>query len=133
MTQASLERKAFLHQLLDGVEFVGHKVVHPTVIFLMVVLSSAAPDAGYLVLIPLGGAAFMSLSKNPVAGLAAAFSGVAAVFGVDRLITPIDGVLAELTKDAIHHAVVARPQHWGRRRSTTHRAVSAARSYKCHA
>jgi p-aminobenzoyl-glutamate transporter AbgT len=75
----------------------------------------------------------MSLGKHPVAGLAVAFSGVAAVFGVERIITPIDDGLTGLTKDAIHHAIVARPQHWVRRRSTAHRAVSAARSYKCHA
>jgi aminobenzoyl-glutamate transport protein len=66
------------------------------------VLSSIASDAGYLVLIPLGAAAFHSLGKNPLAGLAAAFAGVAAAFGVNFLIKPIDGVLAEMTNDAIH-------------------------------
>jgi aminobenzoyl-glutamate transport protein len=34
--------------------------------------------------------------------LAAAFSGVAGVFGVNLIITPIDGVLTEITNDAIH-------------------------------
>ena len=66
------------------------------------VLSSVASDAGYLVLIPLGAAAFLSLGRHPLAGLAAAFSGVAGVFGVNFLITPIDGILTEITNDAIH-------------------------------
>ncbi len=72
------------------------------IIVAMGVLSSVASDAGYLVLIPLGAAAFLSLGRHPIAGLAAAFSGVAAVFGVNLIITPVDGVLTEITNDAIH-------------------------------
>jgi aminobenzoyl-glutamate transport protein len=66
------------------------------------VLASIAADAGYLVLIPLGAAAFLGLGRHPLAGLAAAFAGVAAVFGVNFLIVPIDPVLTEITNDAIH-------------------------------
>ena len=64
------------------------------------ILSSVASDAGYLVLIPLGAAAFKSVGRNPLAGIAAAFAGVAAGFGVNFLITPLDGVLTEITNDA---------------------------------
>jgi aminobenzoyl-glutamate transport protein len=70
------------------------------IIVLLGVLSSIASDAGYLVLIPLGGAAFKSVGRNPLAGIAAAFAGVAAGFGVNVLITPLDGVLTEVTNDA---------------------------------
>jgi aminobenzoyl-glutamate transport protein len=66
------------------------------------VLSSIATDAGYIVLIPLGAAAFLTLGRHPLAGLAAAFAGVACIFGVNLLITPLDGVLTEMTNDAIH-------------------------------
>src|SRR5215469_1007240 len=66
------------------------------------VLASIAADAAYLILIPLGAAAFLSLGRHPLAGLAAAFSGVAAVFGVNFLIVPIVPVLTEITNDAIH-------------------------------
>jgi aminobenzoyl-glutamate transport protein len=66
------------------------------------VMSSVASDAGYLVLIPLGAAAFLSLGRHPLAGLAAAYAGVAGAFGVNFLITPIDGILTEITNDAIH-------------------------------
>ena len=38
-------------------------------------LSSIATDAGYLILIPLGAAAFLSVGRNPLAGLAAAYAG----------------------------------------------------------
>jgi aminobenzoyl-glutamate transport protein len=70
------------------------------IIVLLGVLSSIASDAGYLVLIPLGAAAFKSVGRNPLAGIAAAFAGVAAGFGVNFLITPLDGVLTEITNDA---------------------------------
>jgi len=63
------------------------------------VVSSIASDADYLVLIPLGAAAFLSLGRHPLAGLAAAFAGVS---GVNFLIVPIDGILTEITNDAIH-------------------------------
>jgi aminobenzoyl-glutamate transport protein len=71
----------------------------PIIVFIGV-LSSIASDAGYLVLIPLGAAAFKSVGRNPLAGIAAAFAGVAAGFGVNFLITPLDGVLTEITNDA---------------------------------
>src|SRR4051812_49233022 len=70
------------------------------IIVLLGVLSSIASDAGFLVLIPLGGAAFKSVGRNPLAGIAAAFAGVAAGFGVNFLITPLDGVLTEITNDS---------------------------------
>ncbi len=70
------------------------------IIVLLGIISSIASDAGYLVLIPLGAAAFKSVGRNPLAGMAAAFAGVAAGFGVNFLNTPLDGVLTEITNDA---------------------------------
>ena len=65
------------------------------------VISSIASDAGYLVLIPLGAAAFHTVGRHPLAGMAAAFAGVAGGFGVNFLITPTDAVLTEITNEAI--------------------------------
>ncbi len=48
------------------------------------IVSSIAADAGYLVLIPLAATAFLSLGRHPLAGLAASFAGVAAVFTVEH-------------------------------------------------
>jgi aminobenzoyl-glutamate transport protein len=66
------------------------------------ILSSIAADAGYLVLIPLAAVAYQSVGRHPVAGLAAAFAAVGGAFGVNMLIKPVDGVLTEITNDAIH-------------------------------
>jgi aminobenzoyl-glutamate transport protein len=87
------------------------------IIVLLGIVSSIASDAGYLVLIPLGAAAFKSVGRNPLAGIAAAFAGVAAGFGVNFLITPLDGVLTEITNDAAgagtHHIDLAANLYFG--------------------
>jgi len=66
------------------------------------IVSSIAADAGYLVLIPLGAAAFLSVGRNPLVGLAASFGAVASVFSANILIKPLDGILTGITNDAIH-------------------------------
>jgi aminobenzoyl-glutamate transport protein len=66
------------------------------------ILSSIAADAGYLVLIPLAGVAFLSIGRHPLAGLAAGFAAVAGAFTVNMLIKPLDAILVEFTNDAIH-------------------------------
>ena len=71
------------------------------IIVFLGVISSVASDAGYLVLIPLGAAAFKSVGRHPLAGMAAAFAGVAGGFGVNLVITPKDAVLTEITNKAI--------------------------------
>ena len=65
------------------------------------VLSSVASDAGYLILIPLAAAAFLTLGRHPLAGMAAAFAGVGGIFAVNLLITPIDAMMNEITNEAI--------------------------------
>jgi aminobenzoyl-glutamate transport protein len=66
------------------------------------IMSSLAADAGYLVLIPLAAAAFISVGRHPLAGLAAGFAAVAGVFLANVFIVPVDGILTGITNDAIH-------------------------------
>ena len=66
------------------------------------IISSIAADAGYLVLIPLAGVAYMSVGRHPLAGLALGFAAVAGAFTVNMLIKPLDAVLVEFTNDAAH-------------------------------
>lgn len=65
------------------------------------IVSSIAADAGYLVLIPLSAVAFSSVGRHPIAGLGLGFASVAAAFLVNVLIVPVDGILTEITNDAI--------------------------------
>ena len=79
----------------------------PLLAFILIfvgVLSSVATDAGYLILVPLGAAAFLSVGRHPLAGMAAAFAGVGAIFGVNLLITPSDAMITEITNESIELA-----------------------------
>ena len=66
------------------------------------IIASVAADAGYLVLIPLAGIAYLAVGRHPLAGLALGFAGVAGAFTVNMLIKPLDAVLVEFTNDAAH-------------------------------
>jgi aminobenzoyl-glutamate transport protein len=96
------EESGLIQALIRKIVLVAPPSAITAIIVTLGVLSSIASDAGYLVLIPLGAAAFLSLGRHPLAGLAAAFAGVAAAFGVNFLVKPIDGILAEMTNDAAH-------------------------------
>jgi aminobenzoyl-glutamate transport protein len=65
------------------------------------VLSSVATDAGYLILVPLGAAAFASVGRHPLAGLAACFAGVGAIFGVNPIPGPVDAQVVAITNEAL--------------------------------
>jgi len=64
------------------------------------IIASIAADAGYLVLIPLAGVAYMAVGRHPLAGLALGFAAVAGAFTANMLIKPLDAVLVEFTNDA---------------------------------
>jgi aminobenzoyl-glutamate transport protein len=64
------------------------------------IVSSVASDAGYLVLIPLAAAAFISVGRHPLAGVAAGFGAVSAAFSVNILLTPADGVVTDIANEA---------------------------------
>lgn len=61
---------------------------------LMGAMSNIASDSGYVVVVPLGALMFLSMGRNPIAGIAAAFFGVAGGFSANLLIGSIDPLLA---------------------------------------
>jgi len=96
------ERSGLIASLIRKLVAVSSPAALTYIIVFLGIISSIASDAGYLVLIPLGAAAFMSVGRHPLAGMAAAFAGVAGGFGVNVLVTPTDAVLAEITNESIH-------------------------------
>jgi len=64
------------------------------------VLSNMASDIGYVLLIPLAGIIFLAVGRHPVAGMAAAFSGVSGGFSANIFIGTIDPLLAGLSEEA---------------------------------
>ena len=72
----------------------------PAVLVFAGVNSSLAVDAGYVVLTPLGAALFASVGRHPLAGLAAAFAGVAGGFSANLAVTAVDPLLGGFTESA---------------------------------
>ncbi len=96
------EEAGLIRALIHKLVLVAPRKAMTYILVFIGIISSIAADAGYLVLIPLAAAAFLSLGRHPLAGLAASFAGVAAVFSVNILIKPLDGILTGITNDAIH-------------------------------
>jgi len=68
----------------------------PTVVFLGV-MSNVASDAGYVILPPLAAALYVVYGRPPLAGIAAAFAGVAGGFSANLLPAATDVLVAGLT------------------------------------
>ena len=79
------------------------------VVVLSGILSNIASDLGYVLLIPLGGIIFHSVGRHPVAGMAAAFSGVSGGFSANLIIGTIDPLLAGLSTEA---AMIIDPEYY---------------------
>lgn len=66
------------------------------------VLSNAASEVGYVLLIPLAGVLFLAAGRHPIAGMAAAFAGVSGGYSANLVLGTIDPLLAGLTQEAAH-------------------------------
>lgn len=95
------EAAGLMGALIRKIVKVASPKVLPFILIFVGVLSSVATDAGYLILIPLAAAAYASIGRHPLAGMAGAFAAVGAVFGVNLLITPSDSMITEITNDVL--------------------------------
>ncbi len=66
------------------------------------VLSNAAGEAGYVILIPLGATIFAAFGRHPLAGLAAGFAGVSGGYSANVLLGTVDPLLAGISTEAAH-------------------------------
>ncbi len=64
------------------------------------VLSNAASEIGYVLLVPLAAVIFLGVGRHPVAGLAAAFAGVSGGYSANLLLGTVDPLLAGLSEEA---------------------------------
>lgn len=101
MGAGAAEIAGLLAALIRKLVKVAPRGIIAYLIILVGALSSVASDAGYLILIPLGGAAFLAVGRHPIAGLAAGFAGVAAIFMANFIPTPTDAMLFEITNESI--------------------------------
>jgi aminobenzoyl-glutamate transport protein len=70
------------------------------VIVLVGLISHSAVDAGYVLVIPLGGIIFYAAGRHPLAGIAAAFAGVSGGFSANPVPSALDPLLQGFTQPA---------------------------------
>jgi aminobenzoyl-glutamate transport protein len=63
------------------------------------VVSNAASEAGYVILIPLAAVIFLAVGRHPLAGLAAAFAGVSGGYSANIVLGTVDPLLAGITQE----------------------------------
>jgi len=73
------------------------KLLTPMVI-LVGIVSHSAVDAGYVLVIPLGGVIFYAAGRHPLAGIAAAFAGVSGGFSANFVPSSLDPLLQGLSQ-----------------------------------
>ena len=66
------------------------------------IMSNLASSVGYVVLVPLAGSIFLAIGRHPIAGMAAAFAGVAGGYSSNLVLGTIDPLLAGLSQEAAH-------------------------------
>ncbi len=94
------EYSGFINACIKLVLSFTPQVLLTPVLILVALLSHTAADAGYVLVIPLGGVIFYAAGRHPLAGIAAAFAGVSGGFSANLLISAIDLILANFTQSA---------------------------------
>ncbi len=94
------EHTGFINAGLKGLlSFTPAKLLTPMLI-LVAVISHTAADAGYVLVIPLGGVIFYAAGRHPLAGIAAAFAGVSGGFSANFIPSGLDPLLQSFTQAA---------------------------------
>jgi aminobenzoyl-glutamate transport protein len=96
------EKFGMFSALMRGLALVTPRKFLTPMIVLIGANSSVASDAGYIILPPLAAALYLAVNRPPIAGLAAAFAGVAGGFGGGVFPTAADGFLAGVATQAAH-------------------------------
>jgi aminobenzoyl-glutamate transport protein len=94
------EKFGFFSALMRWLALLTPRRLLTPAVVLLGATSSVASDAGYIVLPPLAAALYLAMGRHPVAGMAAAFAGVAGGFGAGFFPNGSDGVLTGFAQDA---------------------------------
>lgn len=92
------EHSGFINACLKSMLGVTPKSLLTPMLLLVAIVSHTAADAGYVLVIPLGGVIFYAAGRHPLAGIAAAFAGVSGGFSANFIPSGIDPLLAGLTQ-----------------------------------
>ncbi|MDJ0709444.1 MAG: AbgT family transporter [Woeseiaceae bacterium] len=91
------EHTGFINVAIRALLNVTAKWLLTPMVILVGIVSHSAVDAGYVLVIPLGGVIFYAAGRHPLAGIAAAFAGVSGGFSANFVPSSLDPLLQGLT------------------------------------
>lgn len=94
------ERTGFIGAGLRSLLAVTPSKLLTPMLLLIAIVSHTAADAGYVLVIPLGGIMFYAAGRHPLAGIACAFAGVSGGFSANFIPSGIDPLLQGFTQQA---------------------------------
>jgi aminobenzoyl-glutamate transport protein len=94
------EHAGFINAGLKYLLGITPKMLLTPMLILVAIVSHTATDAGYVLVIPLGGVIFYAAGRHPLAGIAAAFAGVSGGFSANFVPSGIDPLLQGFTQSA---------------------------------
>lgn len=94
------EHSGFINAGLKSMLQITPKSLLTPMLILVAIVSHTATDAGYVLVIPLGGVIFYAAGRHPIAGIAAAFAGVSGGFSANFVPSGIDPLLQGFTQSA---------------------------------
>lgn len=92
------EHSGFIQTGIRALLNVTSKTLLTPMVILVGIVSHSAVDAGYVLVIPLGGVIFYAAGRHPLAGIAAAFAGVSGGFSANFVPAALDPLLQGLTQ-----------------------------------
>ena len=106
------EHTGFINAGLRAMMAVTAKWLLTPMVVLVGIVSHSAVDAGYVLVIPLGGIIFYAAGRHPLAGIAAAFAGVSGGFSANFVPSALDPMLQGISQagaQILDPAVVLNP------------------------
>ncbi|MCH7400261.1 AbgT family transporter [Belliella kenyensis] len=94
------EHSGFINAGLKYLLSVTPRMLITPILVLVAIVSHTAADAGYVLVIPLGGVIFYAAGRHPMAGIAAAFAGVSGGFSANFIPSSIDPMIQSYTQAA---------------------------------
>jgi len=92
------EHTGFINAGLRAMMAVTAKWLLTPMIIMVGIVSHTAADAGYVLVIPLGGIIFYAAGRHPLAGIAAAFAGVSGGFSANFVPSSLDPMLQGISQ-----------------------------------
>ena len=94
------EHTGFINAGLKSLLSITPQRLLTPMLLLVAIVSHTAADAGYVLVIPLGGVIFYAAGRHPLAGIACAFAGVSGGFSANFIPSGIDPLLQGFTQQA---------------------------------